>query len=58
MFVCVFELLAEFKALQLRVCFSGWRIRKKYFLIKNKELPKEQYLLSWVSRPKSTCLPH
>lgn len=26
----------------------GWRIRKKYFLIKNKELPKEQYLLSWV----------
>ncbi|XP_073325138.1 PX domain-containing protein kinase-like protein isoform X2 [Pagrus major] len=26
----------------------GWRIRKKYFLIKNKELPKERYLLSWV----------
>uniref|UniRef100_A0A8C8DX39 PX domain containing serine/threonine kinase n=1 Tax=Oryzias sinensis TaxID=183150 RepID=A0A8C8DX39_9TELE len=27
----------------------GWRIRKKYFLVKNKELPKEKYLLSWVS---------
>uniref|UniRef100_A0A3Q3KRR2 Uncharacterized protein n=1 Tax=Monopterus albus TaxID=43700 RepID=A0A3Q3KRR2_MONAL len=27
----------------------GWRIRKKYFLIKNKEQPKERYLLSWVS---------
>uniref|UniRef100_A0A3B4YAP9 PX domain containing serine/threonine kinase n=1 Tax=Seriola lalandi dorsalis TaxID=1841481 RepID=A0A3B4YAP9_SERLL len=27
---------------------SGWRIRKKYFLIKNKEQPKERYLLSWV----------
>ncbi|RVE73472.1 hypothetical protein OJAV_G00049680 [Oryzias javanicus] len=26
----------------------GWRIRKKYFLVKNKELPKEKYLLSWV----------
>uniref|UniRef100_A0A8C9ZRA8 PX domain containing serine/threonine kinase n=1 Tax=Sander lucioperca TaxID=283035 RepID=A0A8C9ZRA8_SANLU len=26
----------------------GWRIRKKYFLIKNKEQPKEMYLLSWV----------
>ncbi|XP_053285682.1 PX domain-containing protein kinase-like protein isoform X2 [Pleuronectes platessa] len=26
----------------------GWRIRKKYFLIKNKEQPKERYLLSWV----------
>ncbi|XP_038551566.1 PX domain-containing protein kinase-like protein isoform X1 [Micropterus salmoides] len=26
----------------------GWRIRKKYFLIKNKEQPKEKYLLSWV----------
>uniref|UniRef100_A0A3P9HCU2 PX domain containing serine/threonine kinase n=1 Tax=Oryzias latipes TaxID=8090 RepID=A0A3P9HCU2_ORYLA len=25
-----------------------WRIRKKYFLVKNKELPKEKYLLSWV----------
>lgn len=31
------------------ICFSGWRIRKKYFLIKNKEQPKERYLLSWVS---------
>lgn len=29
--------------------FLGWRIRKKYFLIKNKEQPKERYLLSWVS---------
>uniref|UniRef100_A0A3P9HD73 PX domain containing serine/threonine kinase n=1 Tax=Oryzias latipes TaxID=8090 RepID=A0A3P9HD73_ORYLA len=28
----------------------GWRIRKKYFLVKNKELPKEKYLLSWVIR--------
>lgn len=26
----------------------GWRLRKKYFLIKNKEQPKERYLLSWV----------
>lgn len=26
----------------------GWRIRKKYFIIKNKEQPKEKYLLSWV----------
>uniref|UniRef100_A0A3Q1B4P4 PX domain-containing protein kinase-like protein n=1 Tax=Amphiprion ocellaris TaxID=80972 RepID=A0A3Q1B4P4_AMPOC len=26
----------------------GWRIRKKYFLIKNKEQPKERYLLSWM----------
>ncbi|XP_037534961.1 PX domain-containing protein kinase-like protein [Nematolebias whitei] len=26
----------------------GWRIRKKYFLIKNKEQPKERYVLSWV----------
>ncbi|XP_008319286.1 PX domain-containing protein kinase-like protein isoform X1 [Cynoglossus semilaevis] len=28
----------------------GWRIRKKYFLIKNKEQPKERYLLSWVDQ--------
>uniref|UniRef100_A0AAZ3QSJ4 PX domain containing serine/threonine kinase n=1 Tax=Oncorhynchus tshawytscha TaxID=74940 RepID=A0AAZ3QSJ4_ONCTS len=27
----------------------GWRIRKKYFLIKNKEQPKERQVLSWVS---------
>ncbi|XP_032368790.1 PX domain-containing protein kinase-like protein isoform X1 [Etheostoma spectabile] len=26
----------------------GWRIRKKYFLIINKEQPKEMNLLSWV----------
>ncbi|XP_051933022.1 PX domain-containing protein kinase-like protein isoform X1 [Hippocampus zosterae] len=26
----------------------GWRIRKKYFLVKNKEQAKERYLLSWV----------
>uniref|UniRef100_A0A3P8NVJ0 PX domain containing serine/threonine kinase n=1 Tax=Astatotilapia calliptera TaxID=8154 RepID=A0A3P8NVJ0_ASTCA len=26
----------------------GWRIRKKYFLVKNKEQTKERYLLSWV----------
>uniref|UniRef100_A0A667XWD9 PX domain containing serine/threonine kinase n=1 Tax=Myripristis murdjan TaxID=586833 RepID=A0A667XWD9_9TELE len=26
----------------------GWRIRKKYFLIKNKEQPKDRQLLSWV----------
>uniref|UniRef100_A0A3Q3AQD1 PX domain containing serine/threonine kinase n=1 Tax=Kryptolebias marmoratus TaxID=37003 RepID=A0A3Q3AQD1_KRYMA len=26
----------------------GWRIRKKYFLIKNKEQPKERHVLSWV----------
>uniref|UniRef100_A0A3B3V9N7 PX domain containing serine/threonine kinase n=1 Tax=Poecilia latipinna TaxID=48699 RepID=A0A3B3V9N7_9TELE len=25
-----------------------WRIRKKYFLVKNKEQPKERFLLSWV----------
>lgn len=30
------------------VCL-GWRIRKKYFLVRNKEQPKERYLLSWVS---------
>ncbi|KAA8593669.1 hypothetical protein FQN60_009785, partial [Etheostoma spectabile] len=29
-------------------CSSGWRIRKKYFLIINKEQPKEMNLLSWV----------
>uniref|UniRef100_A0AAQ5Y9F8 PX domain-containing protein kinase-like protein n=1 Tax=Amphiprion ocellaris TaxID=80972 RepID=A0AAQ5Y9F8_AMPOC len=28
--------------------YTGWRIRKKYFLIKNKEQPKERYLLSWM----------
>uniref|UniRef100_A0A8C6MEU2 PX domain containing serine/threonine kinase like n=1 Tax=Nothobranchius furzeri TaxID=105023 RepID=A0A8C6MEU2_NOTFU len=27
----------------------GWRIRKKYFLVKSKEQPKERYLLSWVN---------
>ncbi|XP_045079645.1 PX domain-containing protein kinase-like protein isoform X1 [Coregonus clupeaformis] len=26
----------------------GWRIRKKYFLIKNKDQPKERQVLSWV----------
>ncbi|XP_061687350.1 PX domain-containing protein kinase-like protein isoform X2 [Syngnathoides biaculeatus] len=26
----------------------GWRIRKKYFLLKNKEQANERYLLSWV----------
>ncbi|XP_057700875.1 PX domain-containing protein kinase-like protein isoform X2 [Corythoichthys intestinalis] len=26
----------------------GWRIRKKYFLVKNKEQAKERCLLSWV----------
>uniref|UniRef100_I3IV85 PX domain containing serine/threonine kinase n=1 Tax=Oreochromis niloticus TaxID=8128 RepID=I3IV85_ORENI len=26
----------------------GWRIRKKYFLVKSKEQTKERYLLSWV----------
>ncbi|XP_068170377.1 PX domain-containing protein kinase-like protein isoform X2 [Antennarius striatus] len=26
----------------------GWRIRKKYFLIRNRDQPKERYLLSWV----------
>ncbi|KAF7648204.1 hypothetical protein LDENG_00160340, partial [Lucifuga dentata] len=26
----------------------GWRIRKKYFLIRNKEQPKEKHVLSWV----------
>lgn len=35
---------------EVGLCFlSGWRIRKKYFLVKNKEQPKERYLLSWVS---------
>uniref|UniRef100_A0A3B5LKM0 Uncharacterized protein n=1 Tax=Xiphophorus couchianus TaxID=32473 RepID=A0A3B5LKM0_9TELE len=37
----------------------GWRIRKKYFLIKNKEQPKERFLLSWVSRtPDSSGTPY
>ncbi|KAK1900967.1 PX domain containing protein kinase-like protein [Dissostichus eleginoides] len=31
---------------------NGWRIRKKYFLIKNKEQPKERYLLSWFLSDK------
>ncbi|KAG7478152.1 hypothetical protein MATL_G00077230 [Megalops atlanticus] len=26
----------------------GWRIRKRYFLIKNKDQPKERQVLSWV----------
>ncbi|TSM44112.1 PX domain-containing protein kinase-like protein [Bagarius yarrelli] len=26
----------------------GWRIRKRYFLVKNKEQPKERQVLSWV----------
>ncbi|XP_063072255.1 PX domain-containing protein kinase-like protein isoform X2 [Engraulis encrasicolus] len=26
----------------------GWRIRKRYFLVRNKEQPKEQQILSWV----------
>ncbi|XP_029990258.1 LOW QUALITY PROTEIN: PX domain-containing protein kinase-like protein [Sphaeramia orbicularis] len=26
----------------------GWRIRKKYFMIKNKEQPKDRHLLTWV----------
>ncbi|KAM9699172.1 PX domain-containing protein kinase-like protein isoform 2-T2 [Menidia menidia] len=26
----------------------GWRIRKKFFVVKNKEQPKERFLLSWV----------
>ncbi|XP_041945958.1 PX domain-containing protein kinase-like protein isoform X1 [Alosa sapidissima] len=26
----------------------GWRIRKKYFLIKNKDQPKERQVLSWI----------
>ena len=29
--------------------FSGWRLRKRYFLIKDKTQPKEKFLLSWVS---------
>lgn len=36
---------------------TGWRIRKKYFLIKNKELPKERYLLSWVDLGPDKFLP-
>lgn len=39
------------------VCL-GWRIRKKYFLVKNKEQPKERYLLSWVGTaptPERLC---
>ncbi|XP_039652589.1 PX domain-containing protein kinase-like protein isoform X3 [Perca fluviatilis] len=35
----------------------GWRIRKKYFLIKNKEQPKEMYLLSWVDLGPDKFLP-
>uniref|UniRef100_A0A3B4DG86 PX domain-containing protein kinase-like protein n=1 Tax=Pygocentrus nattereri TaxID=42514 RepID=A0A3B4DG86_PYGNA len=26
----------------------GWRLRKRYFLVKNKEQPKERQVLSWV----------
>ncbi|KAL4655825.1 PX domain-containing protein kinase-like protein isoform X1 [Arapaima gigas] len=26
----------------------GWRIRKRYFLVKNKEQPKERQILSWA----------
>lgn len=29
--------------------FTGWRLRKRYFLVKNKEQPKERQVLSWVS---------
>lgn len=28
---------------------AGWRIRKKYFLMKIKNQPKERLVLSWVS---------
>ncbi|KAM6981118.1 PX domain-containing protein kinase-like protein [Aplochiton taeniatus] len=34
----------------------GWRIRKKYFLIKNKDLPKERQVLSWVDLGPDTFL--
>ena len=27
----------------------GWRIRKEYFLVKNKDQPKNKFILSWVS---------
>ena len=27
----------------------GWRVRKSFFLLKNKQQPKERALLSWVS---------
>ena len=29
--------------------FAGWRIRKKYFAVKDTTNPKQKYLLSWVS---------
>uniref|UniRef100_A0A673AE09 PX domain containing serine/threonine kinase n=1 Tax=Sphaeramia orbicularis TaxID=375764 RepID=A0A673AE09_9TELE len=32
----------------------GWRIRKKYFMIKNKEQPKDRHLLTWVSQHTHT----
>uniref|UniRef100_A0A3P8NW91 PX domain containing serine/threonine kinase n=1 Tax=Astatotilapia calliptera TaxID=8154 RepID=A0A3P8NW91_ASTCA len=35
----------------------GWRIRKKYFLVKNKEQTKERYLLSWVSKTERIPTP-
>ena len=31
------------------ILFTGWRIRKEYFMIKDKENPKKKkYVLSWV----------
>lgn len=34
----------------LNVClFIGWRLRKRYFLVKDKDQPKEKQVLSWVS---------
>ena len=35
-------------ALQMFISFLGTRIRKQYFLIKDKAQPKEKFILSWV----------
>lgn len=29
--------------------FIGWRLRKRYFLVKDKDQPKDKQVLSWVS---------
>lgn len=43
-----FKKLSENKMNNFASVCLGWRIRKKYFLVKNKEQPKERCLLSWV----------
>uniref|UniRef100_A0A8D0FB22 PX domain containing serine/threonine kinase like n=1 Tax=Strix occidentalis caurina TaxID=311401 RepID=A0A8D0FB22_STROC len=43
--VCIFH---ECWQLLLTLLFVGWRIRKKYFLMKIKNQPKERLMLSWA----------